>query len=78
MLCRARQCTRQVRHAPPLQASPSLARVPAGAPRPLRLAIAMNPRLALYPQQEPLVFTSGAWRIDPIREELVAPVQEPK
>jgi len=40
--------------------------------------IVNQPNLALFPQQEPLVFTSGAWLIDPIREELVAPVQEPK
>jgi len=40
--------------------------------------IVNQPNLALFPQQEPLVFTSGAWLIDPIREELVAPVQEPR
>ena len=37
-----------------------------------------QPSLALFPQQEPLVFTRGTWLTDPIDEELLAPVAEPK
>lgn len=37
-----------------------------------------QPSLALFPQQEPLIFTRGTWLTDPIDEKLVAPVQEPK
>ncbi len=37
-----------------------------------------QPSLALFPQREPLVFTRGTWLTDPIDEELLAPVAEPK
>ncbi|WP_191575822.1 toxin VasX [Achromobacter insolitus] len=40
--------------------------------------IVNEPGLAMFPQQEPLVFTHGTWLTDPIDEALLAPVQEPK
>lgn len=40
--------------------------------------IGNQPSLALFPQQEPLVFTRGTWLTDPIEETLVAPVREPQ
>lgn len=36
-----------------------------------------QPSLALFPQNEPLVFTRGTWLKDPIDDALIAPVQEP-
>ncbi|MDH0090618.1 hypothetical protein N7373_04105 [Achromobacter mucicolens] len=42
------------------------------------LFLGNQPSLALFPQQEPLVFTRGTWLTDPIDEELLAPVAEPK
>jgi len=40
--------------------------------------IVTEPGLAMFPQQEPLVFTHGTWLTDPIDAALLAPVQEPK
>ena len=40
--------------------------------------IVNQPSLALFPQQEPLVFTRGTWCTDPIDEALIAPVTEPQ
>jgi len=40
--------------------------------------IVNQPSVALFPQQEPLVFTRGTWLTDPIDEALVAPVREPQ
>jgi len=40
--------------------------------------IVNQPSLALFPRQEPLVFTRGTWLTDPIDEKLLAPVREPQ